>query len=99
MRVSMRCEPHFELLGRCLRAVLLLPALAACAAQPSPEPTPEALGLCEDPRPQVCTMIYAPVCALHRDGHVETHSSSCNACADDTVSRYVEGSCEDGAAP
>jgi hypothetical protein len=39
-------------------------------------------------------MIYAPVCAEHRDGHRETHASDCNACADDTVVAHTAGPCE-----
>ena len=40
-------------------------------------------------------MIYAPVCALHSDGREETHASSCNACADETVSSYRDSACEE----
>ena len=57
----------------------------------------EAQPLCPDPRPMVCTTIYAPVCAVHSDGREETHASSCNACADDTVVDYRQGACEDDA--
>jgi hypothetical protein len=39
-------------------------------------------------------MIYAPVCAEHRDGHRETHASDCNACADETVVAHTDGPCE-----
>ena len=51
--------------------------------------------VCSDPRPQVCTTIYAPVCAEHTDGDRETLASACNACADDTVSAYTTGPCEE----
>jgi hypothetical protein len=72
----------------------------ACVA---PAPVHEAAGngpeACADPRPQVCTMIYAPVCAAHSDGRIETHASACNACADDTVLTYEDGPCEEGNTP
>ncbi len=46
---------------------------------------------CSKPRPQVCTMRYAPVCARLNDGSVATYSSACKACADVAVSGYVPG--------
>ena len=48
---------------------------------------------CPEPRPQVCTMIYAPVCATLENGEQKTYSSDCNACADIAVSTYVDGAC------
>lgn len=87
------------LLRGCLLATGFI--LLACAPVPEPPAMPAASvvppGACVEPRPQVCTMIYAPVCAQHKDGHSETHSSGCNACADDTVMRYEQGTCEDTA--
>ncbi|MEE4277226.1 MAG: hypothetical protein V2I82_02020 [Halieaceae bacterium] len=68
------------------------PAPREVAAQDAPE-------LCPDTRPQVCTMIYAPVCAEHSDGRRETLASACNACADNSVQRYVDGPCEEGSTP
>ncbi|MDP5053256.1 MAG: hypothetical protein NWP69_05670 [Congregibacter sp.] len=40
-------------------------------------------------------MIFAPVCATHSDGNLQTHASGCNACADDQVASYVNGACDD----
>lgn len=80
--------------------LFVLPALVAsagCTTPPAPEAEPS--GECREPRPQVCTMIYAPVCAEHADARFETHSSNCNACADDTVVRYTDGACQDGVLP
>lgn len=68
--------------------------LTSCAETPVP-PVESALTTCEDPRPQVCTMIYAPVCALRTDGSEETLASACNACADETVISHVDGACEE----
>lgn len=69
--------------------------LGGCATEPGTVVADEVgPTVCAEPRPQVCTMIYAPVCAEHRDGHRETHSSDCNACADVTVVAHVEGPCE-----
>jgi hypothetical protein len=77
--------------------VLASMALVGCTA--AREPSDAAAGhACTSPRPQVCTMIWAPVCADHRDGSRSTHASACNACADDTVTGYRDGACEDGEA-
>lgn len=72
---------------------LLLLLIAGCTRTPAPR-LPDVVS-CREPRPQVCTMVYAPVCALHADGRRRTHASSCNACADDTVLQYRQGSCEE----
>jgi hypothetical protein len=72
----------------CALAMLLL--LAACASQ---QPAPSSTTQCADPRPQVCTMEYAPVCAVLNAGGSREYSSACNACADDAVAGYVGGAC------
>ncbi len=64
-------------------------AIAACQVQP----TPSLVTQCTDPRPQVCTMEYAPVCADLSAGGKKQYSSACNACADDAVSGYLRGEC------
>ena len=59
---------------------------------------------CTNPRPQACTMEYAPVCATRDTGvrcittpcpssEQVTKSSSCNACSDTKVISYVKGEC------
>jgi len=68
-------------------------AVSGCASTPPTAESPQTL--CGDARPQVCTMIYAPVCALHDDGHSETHASACNACADSSVRAHTPGPCAD----
>ncbi len=65
--------------------------LAACASQ-EPVDT-DALTECSEPRPQVCTMEYAPACATLIAGGQKEYASGCNACADDAVAGYVPGSC------
>ncbi len=68
---------------------LSLLLLAACETQP----TPTLVTQCSDPRPQVCTMEYAPVCADLVAGGKKQYASACNACADDAVSGYLKGEC------
>lgn len=48
---------------------------------------------CTDPRPQVCTMDYRPVCAKKKDGSLETYSNGCIACDDQEVVGHIEGAC------
>jgi hypothetical protein len=88
----------FPLYFKTLPALAVVLGVTACTASRAPEappPVEPAISACDEPRPQVCTMIYAPVCASHADGRVETHASACNACADDTVATYVDGACEE----
>jgi len=49
---------------------------------------------CTEPRPQVCTQDYRPVCAMLQDGTFRTYSNGCNACSDPAVTGYREGACE-----
>lgn len=50
--------------------------------------------ICKDPRPQICTMQYIPVCAQLKDGSVKTYASGCSACADPEVRSYKKESCK-----
>ena len=60
--------------------------LAGCASQPDTI-------ACTDPRPQVCTLQYAPTCAVMLSGEQKEYASPCNACADDQVAGYEPGAC------
>ena len=76
-----------------LLAVLL--SLGACASG-NPEPT-SATGLqttCTDPRPQICTADYTPVCAHLENGELKTYSNACSACADVSVVAHSPAACE-----
>lgn len=75
-------------------AIFAATMLASCTTPPAPEVSEPA---CPEIRPMVCTTIYAPVCATHSDGRLETHASSCNACADESVVDYLDGPCEENA--
>ena len=50
--------------------------------------------LCEEPRSQICTREYDPVCAKLQDGHVKTYATGCTSCADPQVKSYTKGACE-----
>ncbi len=51
--------------------------------------------ICTEPRPQICTMDYRPVCAKLSDGTFKTYSNGCTACSDPVVSEHREGMCGD----
>ena len=67
--------------------------LFACAGNP---PLAENNGqtLCTEPRPEVCTMDYNPVCATRADGSTATYPNGCGACADAAVVSHRPGTCE-----
>ena len=70
--------------------LMLLVAVSAC--QNTPE-RPSDLTDCPETRPQVCTMIYAPVCALEKNGRFTSYSSDCTACSHAEVVGYTSGVC------
>lgn len=77
-----------------MRRILLMVVvvvLAGCGINQQPTPTMHAQ--CSSPRPQVCTMEYAPVCATRTAGGAHEYASGCNACADDSVESYIPGPC------
>jgi len=51
------------------------------------------LSYCSEPRPQICTMIYRPVCGFDKAGQSKTYASDCTACSDAEVVAYQKGEC------
>lgn len=78
---------------RYIAATLLLVSLYACGGK---SPLAENGGeiLCMDPRPEVCTMEYDPVCATLADRSNATYPNACGACADAAVVSHRSGACE-----
>jgi hypothetical protein len=101
--------PLLLLLAACSQAPVAPAPVASAppAANPPAESSPQARNepvQCTDPRPQVCTMIYDPVCATRDTGircvttpcpssELKTMSSGCSACSDAKVISYVKGEC------
>lgn len=75
-----------------VRSVLYFMLLLVSACQSTPEKTSD-LTDCPSVRPQVCTMIYAPVCAMEKDGQFRSYSSDCTACSHEDVIGYQQGMC------
>jgi len=84
---------------------LLFFTLAACEAnvtessntlgvqEPLPE-TPIDQTFCEEPRGQICTRDYRPVCGIDNRGESKTYSNACTACSNPAVLSYLEGNCQ-----
>ena len=66
--------------------------LVSCVSHDGGKPQ-SLLTECEDPRPQVCTMIYDPVCGTTGDGTRKTYASGCSACSHADVISYEKGEC------
>lgn len=49
---------------------------------------------CKEPRPQICTLNYLPVCATTKNAKEKTYANGCTACSDKNVVNYREGACE-----
>ena len=49
--------------------------------------------VCTDPRPQICTREYNPVCARLTNGKDKTYATGCTACSDIKVVSYTLGAC------
>lgn len=85
-----------------LFACLVAAGCSATALGNSPEVELDVV--CQDPRPQICTMDYTPVCGLRDTGvrcvttpcpstEWATYSNGCTACSDTRVFGYVAGEC------
>lgn len=71
--------------------------ITACSPEPaSGEAAPAGPGLtaCTDPRGQVCTAQYDPVCGYLGGDNYKTYSNACSACSDAAVSGHRPGACE-----
>ena len=103
-----RWRPGGRFAGAVALVVLALTAAgcnnndAAQATTDGPVDTPEApqdalsadLTACTDPRPEMCTMDYNPVCGMHADGSRKTYSNGCSACTNAAVVGWSAGACE-----
>jgi hypothetical protein len=65
--------------------------LAPPSEEPAPDPGPFIR--CNDPRPQMCTREYRPVCAQMLGGARQTYANGCEACADVLVNSWHDGEC------
>lgn len=92
-----------------LSALLLLASLAGAGCAPtatgaSAEVAFDGQITCLEPRPEICTRDYRPVCASRDTGvrcvttpcessEWQTYGNACSACAEPKVYGYVPGAC------
>ena len=48
---------------------------------------------CQEPRPEICTQDYTPVCGKLANGERRTYPNACSACAKAEVVGYAPGEC------
>jgi hypothetical protein len=82
-------KPPFSLLF----VLLIISGCASNTEKADRSPDTQAFTACTDPRPQICTMQYDPVCAKLETGS-KTYATDCTACSDPAVSGYYPGACE-----
>ena len=88
---SMSITSHVRHHAFALSAVLVL---GACAQNGVDESLSTAGATsCPDPRPEVCTLEYRPVCGTLKDGSDSTYANGCGACADVNVMSWTDGAC------
>ncbi len=70
--------------------------ISACAGYGEKDVSPltQELIACKEPRPQICTQEYNPVCATYKNGSKKTGSTACTACSDSKVLGYTKRACE-----
>jgi hypothetical protein len=64
--------------------------LGACSTNTK---QPVAETMCKEPRPEICTMQYDPVCGVHSDNTTKTYASDCTACSHKEVVGYNADVC------
>lgn len=73
---------------------ILVPVYAAGDEDKPIDKTELAVTQCQQPRPEMCTLDYRPVCAQRQDGSEKTYSNACTACSDMAVIAHRNGACE-----
>ncbi len=98
---NLAIDPGRKLMLQCERMVVIVLltgyTVVACAQTSAVEETVSSrpvLVVCEEPRPQLCTMQYDPVCGLTANNQYKTYSNACSACSDASVTGHSPGACE-----
>jgi hypothetical protein len=76
-----------------LGCILLLQSCSAKVGVHEKQPDNSERQVCSDPRPEMCTQQYDPVCGQLSGGDSKTYSNWCTACSDKAVESYVPGEC------
>ena len=70
--------------------VIISQGLTACMLMPNSDDIVK----CSDPRPEICTRQYEPVCGKGKDGTWQVYSTDCTACSHKEVTGYRQGLCD-----
>lgn len=73
---------------------LILLTFYPCLANTTGNTDETTATVCQEPRPEICTMDYRPVCAKLKSGGYKTYANGCNACSDPNVISYVNKACK-----
>ncbi len=76
-----------------LGCILFLQSCSAKVGVNEKQPDNSERKVCSEPRPEMCTQQYDPVCGHFSGGGSKTYSNWCTACSDKAVESYVPGSC------
>ncbi|MFV1998067.1 MAG: hypothetical protein ACC641_08655 [Acidiferrobacterales bacterium] len=79
-----------------LVSLIFVFSLVSCSAKPGPDDpsvTNANFTQCTEPRPQICTREYLPVCATLLDASHKTYATGCTACSDPDTVGYVADPC------
>lgn len=83
--------------------IVIISCLGACANQSVETLLPDGSIVCSEPRPQICTREYRPVCGYTLNGDSggeqnsyseKTYATGCTACAHPEVKAYRPQACE-----
>jgi len=85
--------------SRLMLALLIYPCLilmgcSSVAETKNIKTSESKITICNEPRPQICTLNYLPVCATTKNAKEKTYANGCSACSDKNVINYCEGACE-----
>ena len=66
-----------------------------CMGGHDPKPSAGELAMteCVEPRPEICTREYRPVCGESVEGSEKTYGNACEACGDLNIVRHHTGAC------
>ena len=67
---------------------------AAASVKTSPATEVASAVMCTEPRKQMCTREYRPVCGQKVGGTTGTYSNKCTACSNAEVKAYTVGACQ-----
>jgi len=80
-------------------AAMWLTVSAGCATSPPAAERGDGADnfiSCQEPRPEICTMDYLPVCGALQSGDKKTYANACVACSDTAVNGYTKSVCATG---